>query len=197
MNVTGTAAASSAESPHGRCPRPATGNRTYSAWVPSRLNPRSPAVPHTARPRSHVGPCTTIPLKSRPGVRGKTVPSMAPATPLMSLGWTAAASTWTTASSSVACGIGRSTSSSTSGDPKRVYCRAFICRSLRAGTFAAIIGPPCTTRRAASDADRRWCNARRAGADGDASPPPPGCGGAFRGGDRSCHPVPTRSCCRR
>src|SRR5258706_2862465 len=53
--------------------------------------PRSPDEPNTSRPSHSGGPSTTMPAKSRPGVRGKTAYGINPVAALTSDGLTPAA----------------------------------------------------------------------------------------------------------
>ncbi len=106
-----------------------TGTDINSAWEPSRVNPVSPPVPQTAAPSHSGGPLITTPAKSRPGVRGNTVQSMAPATFFTSDGLTDAASTRMTASVVVAAGSGTSLIRRTPGSPNSLKRKARICLS--------------------------------------------------------------------
>ena len=74
-----------------------TGTAISSACEPSRVKPTSPPVPQTSAPIHSAGPASTTPAKSRPGMRGKVVCCMAPATFLTSLGLIEAAMTRTSA----------------------------------------------------------------------------------------------------
>src|SRR5258706_15434764 len=53
--------------------------------------PRSPDEPNASRPSHSGGPSTTVPAKSRPGVRGKTAYGINPVAALTSDGLTPAA----------------------------------------------------------------------------------------------------------
>src|SRR5271163_1188028 len=98
-----------------------------SAWLPSRVKPASPPVPHTSAPIQSGGPASRTPEKSRPGTRGSTVPSICPSTFLTSLGFTDAARIRTTAQPRRGWGSGRSTSASfAAGSPKARNCNARI-----------------------------------------------------------------------
>ena len=114
------------------------GRRSASAWLPSRVNPTSPPVPQTSAPSHSTGPSATMPAKSRPGVRGRTVPSMAPATFLTSDGLTEAAVTCTKAEPGPATGIGTSTASSTSGGPNCSKRTASMASSSHAAPLAGV-----------------------------------------------------------
>ncbi len=75
---------------------------------PLRVRLISPPVPQTSRPTRSAGPHTITPAKSRPGMRGKIVPCIFPATFFTSLGLIAAPFTATSTSSPRGSGVGTS-----------------------------------------------------------------------------------------
>ena len=122
--LTPTVEASSKLSRSGLRTSASTGTDINSACDPSRMKPVSPPVPQTAAPCHSGGPLITTPAKSRPGVRGSTVQSIAPATFFTSDGLTDAASTRITASSAVPVRSGRSVTCNTPGSPNSVKRKA-------------------------------------------------------------------------
>jgi len=71
-------------------------------------DPTSPPVPQTPVPDKSLGPAITVPAKSRPGMRGRIVPSIFPLVFFTSLGFTEAAKILILASPRVTVGSGTS-----------------------------------------------------------------------------------------
>jgi hypothetical protein len=118
MYVTPTAAAWSKLNVSSLRRKLATGTTMYCAWLPSMVNPALP-VPQTSAPSQASGLASTTPAKSRPGILGSVVCDIASAMFFTSLGLTDAATTLTRASPWPGIRSGTSTTSSTSGAPKR------------------------------------------------------------------------------
>jgi hypothetical protein len=83
----------------------------HTPWVPSRLPPRSPPVPHTSAPTNSSRPLTIRPAKSRPRILGSSALGSRPSALAMSLGLIPAASACTSTSRRLACGSRRSVTS--------------------------------------------------------------------------------------
>src|SRR3984885_104585 len=101
------------------------GTTTYSAGDPSRIIPSAGQLPQTCSPFSRL-PATTVPAKSRPGVRGRVVVLKRPATFPISLGLIAAAFTRTSVSPWPGSGIAISWIRNTDGGPNSANRSALI-----------------------------------------------------------------------